>query len=99
MGSQKVALDLPDEIVALLGSRKAAADKAREALVIELLREARISRGLAARLLGLTPWQILDLIAERRILSGPEAAEEMRQEIEDLHRYVTETASVAHHQR
>lgn len=91
MGTQRVTLEPPDELIALLGSGKAAADKARETLVIELLRESRISRGLAARLLGLTPWRMLDLIAKRRIPFGPERAEEMRQEIEDLHRLIGET--------
>lgn len=40
-------------------------DKARETLVVEPPREASISRGLAARLLGLTPWQMMDVIAGR----------------------------------
>lgn len=47
------------------GSRQAAAGRARATSVIELLRETRNSRGVAARLLGLTPWRMLDLIAER----------------------------------
>jgi predicted HTH domain antitoxin len=50
--------------------------------VIDLLREGRISQGQAARLLGSTRWDILTLMARLGIPSGPETAEEMRQEIE-----------------
>jgi predicted HTH domain antitoxin len=81
-------VELPEELVALLGSPEAVAAKAKEALVLELLREARISQGKAARLLGISRWEILDLIARHRISSGPETAEEMRQEVADLHSYL-----------
>ncbi|MBI4493479.1 MAG: UPF0175 family protein [Chloroflexi bacterium] len=74
---------MPEELVALLGSPEAAIAKAKESLVLELLREARLSQGQAARLLGLTRWDILDLMAQHDIASGPETAEEARQEIED----------------
>jgi predicted HTH domain antitoxin len=83
-----MSVELPEELVALLGSPEAAAAKAKEALVLELLREARISQGKAARLLGISRWEILDLMARHRISSGPETAEEMRQEVEDLRRYL-----------
>jgi predicted HTH domain antitoxin len=90
MGTQTVQLDVPDELMAILGSTDAAAAKARNALILEFLREARISQGLAARLLGITRWELLDLMAERQIPSGPATAEEMHQEIEDLRRFVDE---------
>jgi predicted HTH domain antitoxin len=64
------------------------AAKAKEALVLELLREARISQGKAARLLGISRGKIIDLMARHRISAGPETAEEMRQEVEDLGRYL-----------
>jgi predicted HTH domain antitoxin len=87
MGVCAVTLELPDEIMALLGSPEGAAAKAREALVLELLREARIGQGMAAELLGLTRADVLDLMVERRIPAGPEAAEEADREIERLRRY------------
>ena len=87
MASTVVTLELPDELVALLGSSAAAAAQAREALVLRLLRDARITQGQAARLLGITRYDILDLMARDRIPSGPETAEEMRQEIENARRF------------
>ena len=88
MATRTLSVELPEELVALLGSPEAAAAKAKEALVLELLREDRIGQGNAARLLGISRWKILDLIARHRISSGPETAEEMRQEVEDLRRYL-----------
>jgi hypothetical protein len=78
-------------LIELLGSPEAAAAKAKGALVLELLREARISQGQAAGLLRLTRWEILELMAQHEIPSGPETADEMRREIEDMRRSAQDT--------
>jgi hypothetical protein len=91
VANQILALELPDELVALLGSPEAAVAKARESLVLDLLREARISQGRAAPRLGLTRWDILDLMARYQIPSGPRTAEEMEQEMEAVRRYLEST--------
>ena len=88
MTSHTIELELSEELVALLGSPETAAAQAKQALVLELLREARISQGNAAELLGLTRGDMLDLLARHRIESGPETAEEMQQEIEALRRFI-----------
>ena len=82
MATSTLTIELPDELVALLGSPEVAAVRVREALVLDLLRETRISQGQAARLLGITRGELLDLMARYRIPSGPESGEEMRREIE-----------------
>jgi predicted HTH domain antitoxin len=86
MAKQSLRVELPQELVALLGSPEAAAARAKQALVLDLLREARISQGRAAALLGLTRWDILDLMVQYEIPSGPETAEELREEVETLRR-------------
>lgn len=90
MGTRTLTLELPDEVLALLGSPEAAPAKAKEMLVLELLREASISQGRAAELLGLSRWQIIDLMAERQIPSGPRTPEEVREEFASIRRYVQE---------
>ncbi len=75
-------LELPEELITLLGSPEALAAKAKEALVLELLREAQITQGKAAELLGITRWDILDLMAQYQIPSGPATVEELHQETE-----------------
>ena len=86
MATQSLTIDLPEELVALLGSPEAAAAKAKEALVLQLLREARLSQGQAASLLGLTRWDVLDLMAQQQIPSGPLTAEELRRETGEMRR-------------
>jgi predicted HTH domain antitoxin len=87
MLTQTLTLELPDEIVRALGSVEAATAKARESFVLDLLREAIVSQGQAADLLGINRWDLLELMAQRRIPSGPETAEEMAAEIEAMRHY------------
>lgn len=57
-------LELPDdEAVAHLGDREMAL-KAKDALVMELLREHEISQGKAAALLGISRHQLFDLMTQ-----------------------------------
>jgi hypothetical protein len=81
LAATTVTLELPEELVAMLGSPEAVAGRVREALVLDLLREARISQGRAARLLGVTRWDILELMARYAIPSGPETAEEAERDV------------------
>ena len=84
-----ITFDLPEDVIALLGSPEVAAAEAREALVLALLRDARISQGKAAHLLGITRWDILDLMARYQIPSGPATIEELHEEIAALRRHIT----------
>ena len=61
--------------------------------MLDLLRDARVTQGEAAILLGVTRYDILDLMVQHRIPSGPETAEEMDQEIESARKYM---ASMTH---
>lgn len=78
-----LTFDLPEEIIAVLGSSDEAAIRAREALLLDLLRDGTVSRGQVASALGISIWDVLDLIREHRIPSGPESAEEARREFEE----------------
>lgn len=77
MAGRTVSLDLPEEVVESFGSAEAAASRAKEALVIELLRDRRIGQSRAAELLGLTRWDILDLMTKYGVTQGPLTAEEL----------------------
>ncbi|MBI3974576.1 MAG: UPF0175 family protein [Chloroflexi bacterium] len=87
MATQTLPLELPEDLVTLLGSPEEAAARAKEALVLELLRQGHISQGKAAHVLGIDRWAMLDLMAQHQILSGPVDAEEMRREVEELERF------------
>ena len=92
METLTLVVEMPEEVVALLGSPEAAAARARQALTIDLLREGRISQGKAAELLGLSRWAILDLMAAHRIESGPTTESELRQDLEAARRASAGTA-------
>jgi predicted HTH domain antitoxin len=87
MGTRTLSVEVPDELVALLGTPEAAAVRAREALVLDLLRRAKVSQDKAAELLGVSRWDLLELMVEHRVESGPETGEEMAREIEDMRRW------------
>ncbi|HET7037825.1 MAG TPA: UPF0175 family protein [Thermomicrobiaceae bacterium] len=86
MSTRILSLELPEELLLLLGSDEVATAKAKEALVLELLREARISQGQAARLLGVTRRDILALAARYHISSGPATPNELSEELDRMQR-------------
>ena len=88
VGAKTITLDLPEELLDLLGPSESLSDRVRESLVLSLLRDASISQGKAAQLLGITRWTMMQLMVRHCIPSGPETAEEMRQELETAMRYV-----------
>lgn len=87
MATFTLTLELPAEIVELLGSPEASVERMKQALVLELLRDGQISQGKAAQLLDLTRGSILDLMAQYQIPSGPATVEELRQEIDEWERF------------
>lgn len=89
MTTRAFTIELPEDIVELVGSDDLAATRARTALVLDLLREGTISQGQAARVLGLTRWDILDLMGRYRIPSGPETAEDVRRDFETARRFIS----------
>lgn len=59
----KLDLELPDELLTQLGKEEMET-KVKEALVMELLREHRLSQGKAAELLRLNRHELFDLMAK-----------------------------------
>ncbi len=84
MASRVLTLDLPEDVVALLGAPDEAAAQAKELLVVELLRRGRIGQSRAAEVLGTTRWGVLELMGRYDIPQGPETAEELEQELEQV---------------
>jgi predicted HTH domain antitoxin len=62
-----IRFDVPDEVVKLAGSVDAAQKEAKEALVLDLVRRGKISKGKAAELLGLNLWELPNLLAQYRL--------------------------------
>src|SRR4051812_38025697 len=95
MPTVTITLELPEEIREALGSPDEMAAKVREAVILQLLREGRVTQGEASQLLGVTRYDILDLMVTNCIPSGPRTPEELRQEVESVWRYIQRTSADA----
>jgi hypothetical protein len=83
VGQVEIRIELPEEVAALLGgTAQAAADGARRAVVLELLRQGRLSQGAAARALGLTRHDVIDLMAAHDVPAGPSSVAELRRDVD-----------------
>jgi predicted HTH domain antitoxin len=81
MSTLKIELELPEEILEYLGTQKI--DKSiKELIVLNLLREHKISQGRASELLGINRWKLIELMKSHSIpvvdLSNEELKEEIR---------------------
>ncbi|MGI8550230.1 MAG: hypothetical protein ACR2PL_05425 [Dehalococcoidia bacterium] len=81
MGNATFAVDIPEELVELLGGYDRTAQRARAAVILDLLRSADIGESLAATLLGPTRWDLVDLMARHQVPSRPERPEETEREL------------------
>jgi len=81
--SRRVKLDfeLPDEIFTQLREEEIET-KVKESLVMELLREHRLSQGKAAELLGLDRDELFDLMAKYQIPVIDLTPEELKSELQ-----------------
>jgi hypothetical protein len=77
-----IEVELPDEVLKLLGTPAAAAERARKLLILDLFRHAEISEATAARLLGISRWDMLDVITQYQIPVGPQTSEEVDEEVD-----------------
>lgn len=77
-------VELPPELLELLGSEQEARRGARIAVVLDLVRRGRISRAKAAELLGLPLWDLPVLLAEYRIPWFEYSAEDVDRDLAAL---------------
>lgn len=77
-------LEVPDEVVKLLGSVDAATKEAKEALVLDLVRRDKISRSKAAELLKLNLWDLPGLLARYKLPWFDYTKEELEADLKNL---------------
>jgi predicted HTH domain antitoxin len=75
-----VEFELPDEVAAQLQEAEMAM-KAKEALVMELLREHHVSQGKAAEILGMSRHDLFDLMTKYQVPVIDLTAEELDAEL------------------
>lgn len=74
-------LELPDEIVGYFQGEDMVA-KAKEALVMELLREHRVSQGKAAEILSISRHELFDLMTKYQVPVVDFTPEELKAELQ-----------------
>ena len=77
-------VELPPELIELLGSEEEAKREAKVAVVLDLVRRGRVSRARAAELLGLTLWDLPALLAEYKIPWFEYSPEDLARDLETL---------------
>ena len=76
----RLDVELPDELFAQLREEEIE-KKVKEALVMELLREHRLSQGKAAEILGIGHHELFDLMTNHRVPVIDLDTEELRSEL------------------
>jgi predicted HTH domain antitoxin len=87
----KLEIEIPEEVLSCFGSSEDAATKVKEAAVLELLRQKKISQGKAAQLLGMNRWEFYDLMAEHNIPMIDLSPEELKEGTANLRKAVRES--------
>ena len=79
-----VTIDLPAELLELLGSEEEARRGAKVALVLDLVRRGTLSRAKAAELLQMSLWDLPELLAQYRIPWFDYPSEDLQRDLEIL---------------
>ncbi|MBI4608230.1 MAG: UPF0175 family protein [Candidatus Rokubacteria bacterium] len=79
-----VTLELPPELVEILGSEEEARRGAKVALVLDLVRRGKLSRAKAAELLGISLWDLPNLLAQYQIPWFDYSAEDLQRDLQAL---------------
>ncbi len=79
-----VTIDLPAELLALLGSEEEAKRGAKIALILDLVRRGTLSRAKAADLLQMPLWELPELLAQYRIPWFDYPPEDLQRDLETL---------------
>ena len=87
-----VTIELPAEVVRLLGTEEEAKQEAKIAVVLDLVRKGKISREKAAELLQLSLWDLPSLLARYRIPWFDYSQEELAKDLQSLRSKVDPSA-------
>lgn len=82
--SRTITIEIPDELMKLLGSEEEIGKEAKQALVMNLVRRGEISRGKAAELLGISVWDMPELFLRYEISWFNYSAEQLEQDMAAL---------------
>ncbi|MFN4218087.1 MAG: UPF0175 family protein [Candidatus Bipolaricaulia bacterium] len=87
MALKRAEVELPEELWELAGiPPKDASAKLQEIVVMELLRQGKLSHGKAAELLKIDRWRLMDLMATYQVPVSTLTSSELATELKHLRR-------------
>lgn len=81
---KRITIEVPKELISLVGSDEEAQKEAKEALVFNLVRRGKISKGKAAELLGVVLWELPTLLAKYQIPWFTYGLKEVEEDVQRL---------------
>jgi predicted HTH domain antitoxin len=81
---KSIEILVPEEIVNLLGSEDTVRKEAHAAFILDLVRRGKVSKGKAAELLGISLWDLPDLIAQYQMPWFSYSQEELERDLKTL---------------
>ena len=87
--AHSIEVSLPEEMLKTF-EREDLSAKAKEALVMTLVREHRISQGKAAELLGVSRYQLADLMAKHHVPAFDCSDDELAREVRAANRLTSQ---------
>ena len=82
--SRTISIEVPDELLELLGSEEEIRKEAKQILILDLVRRGKISRAKAADLLGINLWELPEFLSGYKIPWFDYSREQMEEDMEAL---------------
>lgn len=79
-----LTIDLPDELLQVLGGEDDARREAKTALILDLVRRGKISRARAAEFLKISLWDLPKLLSQYQIPWFDYSAETLREDLKTM---------------
>lgn len=79
-----VTIELPPELLQLLGTDEEAKGKVKIAVILDLVRRGKVSRAKAAELLQISLWDLPAFLAQYRIPYFDYSPEDLRKDLQAL---------------
>jgi predicted HTH domain antitoxin len=80
----RLIIDISDELIKLFPSKKDAKAEAKQAMIFDLVRRGKISKGKAAELLGISLWDLPELLAQYDIQWFDCSPDDLRHDLDML---------------
>lgn len=80
----KLTIDVSDEFIKLFPSGKEAESEAKQAMVFDLVRRGKISKGKAADLLDISLWDLPKLLAQYDMPWFDYSSDDLKQDLDTL---------------